>query len=300
MSDLATNSLGGDDSSAPTGVENTPSTDRPLDPAAAFVAEATAQAEAEANQPETEEIDFNGEKHRIPKALKGAFMMQADYTRKTQEIAERGRSLEERATALQHHGRLHQEHMGEAGRVTAFNDQLAALGRFDWNSLRNSDPIETQALLRAYTQMRNHRDAAAGALHHSISQRALDGQRVSAKRIEEGHTAVARDIKDWNPELFGKAADFAVRDFGFTPQEVAGVSDPRLLKVLHRAYVGDQVLKTQAAQSKAAAAHYAKPLTQVGSNTGANARRTTDSSGDGLSTSEWMRRENERVRKKHR
>jgi hypothetical protein len=77
-----------------------------MDPAEAFVAEATAQAQ---NEQETEEIDFNGEKHRIPKALKGAFLMQADYTRKTQEIAERGRSLEDRETALQHHGRLQQE-----------------------------------------------------------------------------------------------------------------------------------------------------------------------------------------------
>jgi len=296
VSDLATNSLGGDDSSAPAGVENTQSND----PATAFVAEATAQAEAEAKEPDAEEIDFNGEKHRIPKALKGAFLMQADYTRKTQEIAARGRSLEERETALQHHGRLHQEHMGEVGRLTALDDQVTALEHMDWASLYNADPIETQALWKAYAQMRDGRDQAIGGLHHSISQRALDGQRASAKRIEEGHAAVAREIKDWSGDLFGKAAEFAVRDFGFTPQEVAGVSDPRLLKILHRAYIGDQVLKKQAAESKAATAQYAKPLTQVGSNTAANARRTTDSSGDGLSTSEWMRRENERVRKKYR
>lgn len=297
MSDLATNSLGGDDSSAPTGVENTPSSHQAMDPAEAFVAEATAQAQSE---PETEEIDFNGEKHRIPKALKGAFLMQSDYTRKTQEIAERGRSLEERATALQHHGRLQEEHMAEVAQLAGLNDQVRALEHFDWASLHISDPIEAQALFQVYAQLRDNRDAAAGALHHSISQRALDGQRTSAKRIEEGHAAVAREIKDWNVDLFGKALDFAVRDFGFSPHEVAGVSDPRLLKILHRAYVGDQVLRKQAAGDKAAAAHNARPLTQVGSNTGANTRRTTDPSGDGLSTNEWMRRENDRVRKKPR
>ena len=294
MSDLATNSPGGDDSSAPAGVENT---QQSIDPAEVFVAEATAKAQSE---PEIEEIDFNGEKHRIPKALKGAFLMQADYTRKTQEIADRGRSLEERETALQHHGRLHQEHMADISRLATLNDQLTALERFNWAALRNSDPIETQSLWQTYARLHANREHAAGALHHSISRRALDGQRASAKRIEEGHAAVTRDIKDWSADLFGKAAEFAVRDFGFTPQEVVGVSDPRLLKILHRAYIGDQVLKKQAAETKAAAAHYAKPLTQVGSNTGANARRTTDSSGDGLSTSEWMRRENERVRKKPR
>ena len=41
-------------------------------------------------QPEdddSEEIDWNGKKFKGPKGLKDGLMMQADYTRKTQEVA---------------------------------------------------------------------------------------------------------------------------------------------------------------------------------------------------------------------
>jgi hypothetical protein len=62
------------------------------------------QPEAEAapeQQPEPaaplddfEEIEYGeGQKYAVPKALKGAFLMQADYTRKTQELAEQRRTF---------------------------------------------------------------------------------------------------------------------------------------------------------------------------------------------------------------
>ena len=37
---------------------------------------------------DSEEVEHEGQKYRIPKALKSALMMNADYTRKTQEVAE--------------------------------------------------------------------------------------------------------------------------------------------------------------------------------------------------------------------
>ncbi len=243
---------------------------------------------------ETEtEIEHSGEKYRIPKALKGAFLMQADYTRKTQEIADKGRSLEERQNALQNHERLEKAHMARFGRVHALNEELARYGSVDWQAFRAQDPARAQNLWQTLLQLKETRDQMLGKLQSEIQQKAFESQRDNAKRVEEGHRAVARQIKDWNPELFGKVKDFGAREFGFDPGEIAAVHDPRMIKVLHRAYLGDQAIKKLTASEQAAASESLKPLPTVTGN-----GRTTRGPNDDLSVEEWMRRRNQQSRKK--
>ena len=243
---------------------------------------------------ETEtEIEHSGEKYRIPKALKGAFLMQADYTRKTQEIADKGRSLEERHNALQHQERLEKEHMARFGRVHALNDELARYGSINWQALRAQDPARAQNLWQTLLQIKETRDQMLGQLQSEIQHKAFESQRDNAKRVEKSHAGLARDIKDWNPELFGKVRDFGAREFGFDPGEIAAVHDPRMLKVLHRAYLGDQAIKKLTASEQAAASESLKPLPTVTGN-----GRTTRGPNDDLSVEEWMHRRNQQSRKK--
>src|SRR5262245_52574677 len=42
---------------------------------------------------ESEEIEHDGRKYLVPKALRPLLLMQADYTRKTQEVAEQRRAV---------------------------------------------------------------------------------------------------------------------------------------------------------------------------------------------------------------
>jgi hypothetical protein len=49
--------------------------------------------ESEAIDPAEEEIEHEGRKYLVPKALKPLLLMQADYTRKTQEVAEQRRAV---------------------------------------------------------------------------------------------------------------------------------------------------------------------------------------------------------------
>lgn len=48
----------------------------------------------DAEQPSTIEIDHGGKKYRVPAELKDSFMLKADYTRKTQELAEKNRYVD--------------------------------------------------------------------------------------------------------------------------------------------------------------------------------------------------------------
>lgn len=73
------------------------------------------------------------------------------------------------------------------------------------------------------------------------------------------------------------------------------IRDPKVIKTIHLALKGAEVDKRERAQKKLTTAEKTDPVKLPGGNSGAASRRTTDSSGDKLSTAEWIRRENERV-----
>jgi hypothetical protein len=242
-----------------------------------------------------EEIEHDGRTYRVPKALKDAFLRQADYTRKTQELAEQRRGFEQEAARRQ---AAQQADLEGYARLVALNDQVKAFEQLDWTALERQDPAQAQSLWRQYSQLKDGRSAMIGQLLQREDQRAFETQRDAARRIEEGRAVLAREIQGWSPELASKLSDFGQREFGFTAQEIGGVVDPRMVKVLHLAFVGRQSQQKQAAARKAEASHAALPIRQVGSQATARRPSTTEAASDRMSTADWFRAEQERVRRK--
>lgn len=294
MSDLATNPQGEEDVralSAP-GVADAVSAAGAFDDDARFASDALADdqdgAEDEDDPGALEDVEHEGRRYQVPKALKDAFLRHADYTRKTQELAEQRRAVE--AQASEH---IEAEHHRLAGyaRLMAVDDQLQAYEQIDWNSLESQDPVRAQRLWREYSQLKDGRAELTGQIQDFEAQRAFETQRQAARRIEDGHQQLSREIKDWSPQLATKLSDFGQRAFGFSASELDAVDDPRMIKVLHLAWLGDQTLKTQAAQGRLSATQAARPASKVGAN--APAGRNPDR----MSTSEWMAFERERLRR---
>lgn len=257
-------------------------------------------------EPELEDVDWDGKKYKIPKELAPALLRQSDYTKKTQEVADRARANEERETAIKNNERVFSEHRDALIEAHGLDRNVKDFEKINWQDLNQKElagQLEkgtVQTLWLNYQQAKDARDKSVGTLQQKFAESSRNADAQASKRREESHAEVARTVKDWNPQTFDKVKDFGVREFGLKAAEVAGLDDPRFIKVLHRAYLGDQAIKKLAASEKAAAAEDAKPLPQVGSAGNANSRRTTDSSGDRMSTAEWMKREAERVASKQK
>jgi hypothetical protein len=251
-------------------------------------------AEAEPVE-ETEEVEHDGKKYRIPKPLKGALLMQADYTRKTQEVAAERRQLEERSKALNSEQQAHGEHLSEIARVVGLNDAIAQFEKADWPQIRANNPAAYDQLWFQYQQTRDARDKAVTLLQTKVQERNSQAQQETARRFEEARSAIAREIPEWSPELAGKLNSFAMAQ-GFTAEELRQVSDPRLVKLIHTAFKASQIQQTNAATIKAKAAEAAKPLPTV-SGSGSEKIRPSDPASDRLSTEEWARRRNQQFQK---
>jgi len=102
-------------------------------------------------------------------------------------------------------------------------------------------------------------------------------QQEIAKRIEESESVLRRDIKDWSPELESNLQQFAVSKLGFDVDDVkSSKADPRLYKLLHLAYVGNQIIQKQPAKPKIV--QQAKPVTTLKSGGDKSLRNPKDMS----------------------
>ena len=114
--------------------------------------EANPEGEAEESEPETTETEIDGVKYTIPAALKDSFLMQGDYTRKTQELAAERKALDEAKVRVQQAGEAGSQRAGassrDPGRIAAVSgcqlgcaeaqDPMAAIATSGSSQLQNA------------------------------------------------------------------------------------------------------------------------------------------------------------------
>lgn len=220
---------------------------------------------------DSEEIEFNQKQYKLPKDIAVAVKdMQKDYTVKTQSLAEQRKTFESQA-------QFHQAHIQEIAEVVALNKQLDEFKKVDLFALSEQDPVKAQQLMFYKSGLEEQRNMLAQSISQKQQNLALEKQQEIAKRIEESESVLRRDIKDWSPELESNLQQFAVSKLGFDINDVkSSKADPRLYKLLHLAYVGNQIIQKQPAKPKIV--QQAKPVTTLKSGGDKSLRNPKDMS----------------------
>lgn len=208
-----------------------------------------------------EEIEHDGEKYKIPKALKDAFLRQQDYTQKTQSVAEQRKEVEARQIELQQREQVQQQNIAEYAQAFALDEQLKQYAAIDWNALIDSDPVQAMKLDRQMKDLQQRRDAVVASVTEKQRAQQFEQQQATAKQLESGRAVLEREIKGWSPEVAKQLNSYG-QEIGFTAQELAQVSNPKAVILLHKAMQFDQLMKKQAA-TKAPPAPQEKPVTRI-------------------------------------
>ncbi len=238
---------------------------------------------------ELEEIERNGRRAKIPAWLKPELMMQADYTRKTQELADARRAFEAQRDTIQ---QASAAELSAHANLTMIDRQIGQYSKVDWNAWYESDAPAAQKAFAQFQLLKDARAQTLGYLGSARQERTIREQQESARRLEEGVAELARDIKDWSPTTAAKLLDFGQQQYGFSREDLDGIDDPRLVKVLHAAFQWEEHQKQQRRAQSHAAAQTTRPAEKVG---GAAPKPGLD---DRLSAEEWLRRRNEQLRKR--
>lgn len=256
-----------------------------------------ADDQAETVEDDLEEVEWEGKKARVPPEFKSALMRQVDYTRKTQAVAEQAKAVAARETEIAQRAEALEATLTERAELLAVEQQIAAFDKLseeDWETLEDEDPKQARKLQRQHASLKEKAAQLKGTLSTKETE-ALAAKRTEfATRVQESQAVLARDIKGWGPKLATEITEYG-KAKGLSNEELLELNTkPALVKVLHEGLLGAQALKREAAAKKLADAQKTTPLREVGGSS-PNARKTTDASGDGLSTAEWMAREEARL-----
>lgn len=233
------------------------------------------------------EIDYEGEKYRVPPKLKEAFMRTADYTQKTQEVAATRKELEERAAAFEQERQLaaqayqrQQANLQAYSTMTALDQQLSQYEQVNWQAWSDQDPVEAQKAFIQYNQLKENRGQLANFIQQQEHLSAIHQQQEMVKLYEQGREVLAKEIPNWSDETKAQIRSTAA-ELGFNDSELSQVIDPRHVKTLYYARIGMEALKKSNAQPQSEV----KPVKTIKS--GSNSNAITDP--DKLSTEEWMK-----------
>lgn len=249
----------------------------------------TEQPEQEAPEADEEEVEYEGAKYKLPRELKDALMRNADYTRKTQEIASQKKLVEDEKLNVQKQAQAFQQDMQKHVALHALDEQLKAFERIDWNTYFQQDPVAATALKNERDELRWKQQELRGEISKGEHQRRLQHEHNMSRLMEETRQTLAREIKNWSPEYESNLSKYG-KDSGFNDQELASLKyDARQARILNKAYLYDQMLKK--AEQKPPLLP-AKPTKTIG-----KVNPASKGLSDELSAEEWVKRRNAQVRK---
>lgn len=230
---------------------------------------------------ETTEVVKEGKAYKVPAALKDEFLMHADYTRKTQELAEDRKQVQATLAQVQ---QVTQAEIQTAAAISAIDAQIADFNTIDWDAWEETDPVAAQRAWRQFGQLKESRGTAYNEYLQAQQQRTLLQQQETAKLIEQGQRELAAAIPEWGPEKAQALLTHANKAYGFAPEELNGITDPRMIKVLNDAFQFRQASKQQQVVKKVEVQQAFKPAAKVA--TGKAPPRGLD---DRLSTEDWAK-----------
>lgn len=204
----------------------------PQEPAA----EGTEEASAEVSDG-LEEVEYDGQTYKVPSALKEAIIHKADYTSKTQEVANARRNVE----LLQDAMKAAQAEQAFTGSIAPELNQLAVTQAKQkdlidrWNTLSSDEKQEIYLLDK---QAENLQKAIDG----KRSQFNQEQQRVANDLKAKAADVLRKSIPNFNEKVAEEVASHALSE-GYTKQEIDAIWDPRHAKTLWKAMKFDQLQK---------------------------------------------------------
>jgi myosin heavy subunit len=198
------------------------------------------------DEPPTFTVKIDGKEEAVPldELLKG-YQRTADYTRKTQALAEQRKAAEAELNAVR------EERATYSQLLTALQQQLQQQQEspVDMERLYREDPIEWVRQTELARQRSEKLAASQAELQRLNTLQQQEVQRAMQARLKEEASLLVSAIPEWRDEKTAKAEKSALIDFGvkegFTPDDLKGVVDHRVVKVLRKAMMFDQIMSKQ-------------------------------------------------------
>ena len=205
-------------------------------------------------------VTVNGEEHEVTfdELLRG-YSRQSDYTRKTQELSNDRKQMEE--LQKQYNSEVstiqaeRQQYMESLNQIIA--NSSAGLDKFanvDWQSLKDTDPIEYVTKKEEFREAQEKVQQMQQEQYHAQQRHAEESKKLRTQILQEEHGKLSAALPEWGEPEKQKKMATEIRDYassqGFSAEEINSLVDHRSLLVLLKASKYDAMQKADVKSKK--------------------------------------------------
>ena len=203
----------------------------------------------EVDEPQLYTVKVNGEEVEVTiDELQNSYSRQKDYTRKTQELAQQRKTVEEQQSEVAKTEAIYKELLPKM--EAALNEGLGE--EPDWNALYQADPIGYVRERDLWNEKQQKLQAVQAEKQRLQEEAQAKQQEQIQNYMQYGDKQLLKIVPEWKDQSIAQKEKLAIRehainDLGFTAEEINQVYDYRLLLGLRNSYLQT---KTQKAVKK--------------------------------------------------
>ena len=218
----------------------------------------------EQNEPQLYSVKINGEDVEVTiDELQSSYSRQADYTRKTQELAKKRLAVEEQKSEVAKNEAIYKELLPkmEAALSESLGDEP------NWETLYSNDPIGYVRERDLWNEKQQKLQAVQAEQTRLQEEDQVKQQEQIQKYMQYGEKQILNHVPEWKDKTIQQEEklairDHAINDLGFTAEEINQVYDYRLLMGLRNSWMQNKTqkaVKKKPTQKASARNRVAKP-----------------------------------------
>ena len=175
-------------------------------------------------------IDIDGEQLSVDE-IKLGYMRQADYTKKTQAVAEQRKTVDEQTANYE---------STVAALLSAAGADLSRFDNVNWEQAAVDSPDQYKQAKALYEQTQQTYNYVKSQADEHMQRIEQQQQAATKERAHESLTVLKSTIPNWSNEVYYTIGEYAQKSLGVSPEEFNGITDHRSITAMYKAMQFDQ------------------------------------------------------------
>jgi hypothetical protein len=211
------------------------------------------EEDQEDDVPETYIVTIDGQDVEVNRdELLSGYQRQADYTRKTQEVAEQRKQFEQEKQQVQQQRDVYFQQLDAT--LNHLNQMVTQDQNIDWTRLREEDPMQYMLMRDQANERQQALQQADQHRQYMLQTQQQEQQEQQSKYLQEQRDKLLTVWPEWRDPSKAQANKQAISNFlldnGFSNDEISGLADFRTLQIVEKARKYDELQKSKPAIRK--------------------------------------------------
>tara|TARA_R110000803_G_scaffold5203_3_gene17256 strand:+ start:376 stop:1401 length:1026 start_codon:yes stop_codon:yes gene_type:complete len=209
--------------------------------------------EVESETPDVYTIKVDGKDVEVTlEELQNGYSRQADYTRKSQVLAEQRKKADDELATTQQERQRYSQALEQLGDSTDY--EISQFKNVDWTKLKDDDPMAYMQQKDALRDLQDSKRTLADEKVKIAAQNQKDYEANFNKTRQDQLQILTEKLPEWVDPVKGTKLKADVKNYaigeGFSEQEIDMLMDARSIKVLNDARKYNELLRSKISNKK--------------------------------------------------